>query len=268
MRRFLLIALVPLVVGCSGPAASPPAPAAVGGPVGAVTAPKPEAQAAAGKPEPKQSAKAETKPAADTRPQPQAAAPSVPKAVIAPPAENHGIALGQPFKSGANGSVVLVTNTTDQVMTFTVRTEYRKGADVISLSSKVSDLRPKQSWPAFSAGGRMIPSDPDSITVAVETVHAAASTSEKAEVMKMISVSEPKKVDGTDNVTVEITNNDPKGAHVLSVRSAYMKGDEMVAHGESGSPPRLAPGETLTVKVRPVTSLTTYDKVEVMVKTL
>ena len=262
MRRVLVIALVPLVVACSGPAVSTPAPAAVGGPVPAVTAPKPEAQAAVGKPEPKQASQAAAKPPAEAKPQ------AAPKAVIAPPAENHGIALGQPFKSGANGSVVLVTNTTDQVMTFTVRTEYRKGVDVISLSSKVADLRPKQSWPAFSAGGRLIPSDPDSITVAVEKVHSAGPTSEKAEVMKMISVSEPKKVDGTDNVTVEITNNDPKSSHVLSVRSAYMQGDEMVAHGESGSPPRLASGETLTVKVRPVTSLTTYDKVEVMVKTL
>ena len=266
MRRVLVIALVPLVVACSGPAVSTPAPAAVGGPAPAVTAPKPEAQAAAGKPEPKQASQAAAKPPAEAKP--QAAAPAAPKAVIAPPAENHGIALGQPFKSGANGSVVLVTNTTDQVMTFAVRTEYRKGVEVISLSSKVADLRPKQSWPAFSSGGRQIPSDPDSITVAVEKVYSAGPTSEKAEVMKMISVSEPKKVDGTDNVTVEITNNDPKSSHVLSVRSAYIKGDVMVAHGESGSPPRLASGETLTVKVRPVTSLTTYDKVEVMVKTL
>jgi hypothetical protein len=149
MRRFLLISLVPLVVACSGPAVTTPAPAAVSGPTGAVTAPKPEAQAAAGKPEPKQAsqapsqapAKTEPKPAAEAKSQTAAVASTAPKAVIASPAENHGIAIGQPFKSGANGSVVRVRNTTDQVMTFTVRTEYRKGADVISLSSRVMDLR-------------------------------------------------------------------------------------------------------------------------------
>src|SRR5688572_2581356 len=146
MRRFLLISLVPLVVACSGPAASPPAPAAVGGPASALTAPKPEAQSAAGKPAPKQAtSQPAAKPAAEPKPQPQAAAPAGPTATLAPPSENHGIAFGQPLKVGSNLAAVLVTNTTDQVMTFDVRIEYRKGDTVGEMTGTVSDLLPKQS---------------------------------------------------------------------------------------------------------------------------
>jgi hypothetical protein len=276
MRRLLLISVVPLVVACSGPAAPPSAPAAVGGgPASAAVAPRTESQPAAAKPEPKVASQApsQPKPVADAKPQAPAPtakpqAPAFPKATIAPPSENHGIALSQPIKSGANGAAILVTNTTDQVMTFTVTMEFRKGADTITLNSQVSDLRPKQSWLAFTAGPRLMPSDPESITAAVTAVKSATPSSEKAEVMKAITVSEPKKVEGTDNVTVEITNNDPKNSHVLSVRSAYMQGDALVAHGEPGSPPRVAPGETITVKVRPVTNLKQYDRIEVMAKAL
>lgn len=238
-----------------------------------MTAPRTESQpvsSSAAKPEPKVASQApsQPKPAADAKPEAQAAAPAFPKATIAPASENHGIALGQPIRSGANGAAVFVTNTTDQVMTFTVKIDVRKGADTITLSSKVSDLAPKQSWVAFSAGGKLMPSDPDSIAVAVETVHSAAPTSEKAEAMKAITVSEPKKVEGSTNVTVEITNNDPSKTYTLSVRSAYLHGDELIAHGEAGSPPRLQPGETRTLTVRPVTSLKTYDRVEVIAKLL
>ena len=267
MRRVLLISLVPLVVACSGPAASTPAPAAVGGPAAAVTAPKPEAQAAAGKPEPKQAARAETTPAAEAQTQPQAAAPAAPKVTTAPPAENRGIALGQPFKSGANGSVVLVTNTTDQVMTFTVKTEYRKGADAITLNSRVSDLLPKQSRPTFAAGGRLIPSDPDSIEVAVEAVHAAAPTTPKADEIRTVRMSEPRKVEGTANVAVDLTNTDPAKTFNVSLASAYMQGDDMVTHGE-GQAVALKPGETRTVTVRPVTVVKPYDRVDVTIKSV
>jgi hypothetical protein len=271
MRRLLLISVVPLVVACSGPAAPPSAPATVGGgPASAATAPRTESQPAAAKPEPKVASQApsQSKPATEPKPEVQAAAPAFPKATIAPPSDNQGVALGQPFKSGANGAAVRVTNTTDQVMTFTVKLDIRKGADTITLTSKVADLAPKQSWVAFSAGSKLMPSDPDSVAVAVETVHSATPTSEKAEAMKAITVSEPKKVEGSTNVTVEITNNDPSKTHTLSVRSAYLQGDEMIAHGEAGSPPRLQPGETRTVTVRPVTSLKTYDRIEVMAKLL
>ena len=281
MRRLLLISVVPLVVACSGPAAPPlpssgqAAPAAVGGgPASAAVAPRTESQPAAANPEPKVASQApsQPKPAADAKPQAPAATAKpqtgFPKATIAPPSENHGIALSQPIKSGANGAAILVTNTTDQVMTFTVKMEFHKGADTITLNSQVSDLRPKQSWLAFTAGPRLMPSDPERITAAVTAVKSATPSSEKAEVMKTITVSEPKKVEGTDNVTVEITNNDPKSSHVLSVRSAYLQGDVLVAHGEPGSPPKVEAGETITLKVRPVTNLKPYDRVEVMAKVL
>jgi hypothetical protein len=279
MRRLLLISVVPLVVACSGPAASTPAPAAVaGGPASAVSAPKTESQPAVGKPEPKVASQAtsqpqaasQAKPAADAKPQAPANAPAVPtgpKATIAPPSENHGIALGQPFKSGANGSVVLVTNTTDQVMTFTVKMEYRKGADTVTLTSTVSDLLPKQSRPAFAGGPKLVPSDPDAISVAVESVRSSAPTTPKSEQMKKIQVSQPKPVEGSSNVTVEVTNTDTSKSYNVSLASAYMKGDDMVIHGE-GQALMLKPGETRTVTVRPVTPVKPYDRVDVTVKSI
>ena len=244
MRRFVLMSIVPLLVACSAPAASTPA-----APPPAQATNQPAAKPAA-------EAKLDAKP--------QAAAPAAPKATIAPPSENHGIALGQPFKSGANGSVVLVTNTTDQVMTFTVKTEYRKGADSVTFTSTVSDLLPKQSWPAFAAGERLLPGDPDSISVAVDRMISAGPTSEKAEAAKKVTMSEPKKAEGSDSVTVEVTNTDAK-MHNVTLRSAYVKGDDMVAHGE-GDAAGLKPGETRVVRVRPVTAMKPYDRVAVTLK--
>jgi hypothetical protein len=261
MRRFLLISLVPFVVACSGPTASVSAPSApapvVGGPASALSAPKTESQPAA-KPAPQPASKDEAKPA-ETKPRATA-----PKATIAPPAENHGIALGQPFKSGANGSAVLVTNTTDQVMSFTVKTTYRKGDTSVELASRVSDLLPKQSRPAFAGGPKLVPADPDSISVAVTSVHAAAATTPRAEMQKKIKLSQPRPVEGSSSVTVEVTNTDETETFTVSLASAYIHDDDMVAHGE-GQVLQLKPGETRTVKVRAVTSLKAYERVEVSI---
>jgi hypothetical protein len=271
MRRFLLISLVPLVVACSGPATTPAAPA-VGGPASAVTAPKPDTQPAAAKPAAQSTsqpaAKTESKPASDAKPQAAAKpaaepASTMPKATIAPPSENHGIALGQPLKIGPNSTVVLVTNTTDQVMSFTVKTEYRRGAATTTFTSTVADLLPKQSRPAMAGGGQLIPSDPESVSVAVDSVKSTAPTTPKADAAKKVQVSEPKKVEGSSNVTVDITNGDA-ASHLISVKSAYMKGDEMVAYGE-GQAATMKAGESRTVTVRPVTPVKEYDRVEVSI---
>jgi hypothetical protein len=264
MRRLLLVSVVPLVVACSGPGATAPAPSTVGGPAAVTapqTAPQAASQPAAAKAEPKTASQA-AKPQPTAKPAAEAAGPAAPKASIAPPSENHGIALGQPFKSGANGSVVLVTNTTDQVMSFTVKTEYRKGADTTTVTSTVSDLLPKQSRPAFAAGGKLVPADPDSISVAVEKVVAAAPTTPKSDSAKMIQIGEPKKVEGSANVTVTVTNTDQTKTYNVSLTSAYMQGDEMVTHGE-GQAAGLKPGETRTVTVRPVTSVKPHETVNV-----
>ncbi len=244
MRRFVLMSIVPLLVACSAPAASTPA-----APPPAQATNQPAAKPAA-------EAKLDAKP--------QAAAPAAPKATIAPPSENHGIALGQPFKSGANGSVVLVTNTTDQVMTFAVKTEYRKGADVVTYTSTVSDLLPKQSRPAFAGGPKLVPPDPDSISVAVTSVQTAAATTPKAEMQKKIKMSEPQRVEGSSSVTVELTNTDAKESFNISLRSAYIHDNDMIAHGE-GQALQLKPGETRKVTVRAVTSLKAYERVDVSI---
>lgn len=81
MRRFLLISLVPLVVGCAGPVGSTPAPAAVGGPVSAVTVPKTEHQSAA-----VPTAQPTTAPAA--KPEPKAASHEKPALNAKPPTDN------------------------------------------------------------------------------------------------------------------------------------------------------------------------------------
>jgi hypothetical protein len=274
MRRMLLISLVPLVVACSGPASTQTAPAA--GPASVVTAPKPDVQPAAAQPAAKPDAKpaagqpaakpaAEAKPAAPTKPQMETAA-AAPKATIAPPAENHGIALGQPIKVGPNSTVVMVTNTTDQVMTFNIATTYRKGASEVVVSGTVSDLLPKQSRPAPAVSTTLIPSDPESITVAVTGVRSAAASSPKGDLARNIAMSEPKKVENSTNVTVEVTNNDSK-QHNVSVYSAYLQGDELVAYGE-GQAAGLKAGETRTITVRAVTPVKTNDRITVSARVI
>ena len=261
MRRFLLISLVPLVVACSGPAPRTPAPV-VGGPSSAVAVPKAESQPAAAKPAAQPTSQPEPKTGSSSAAtKPRAAAP---KATIAPPSENHGIALGQPFKSGANGSTVLVTNTTDQVMSFTVKTTYRKGDTSVELTGDVLDLLPKQSRPAFAGGPKLVPSDPDSISVAVTRVREAAATTPKAEMQKKIKLSEPQPVEGSSTVTVDVTNTDATETFHVSLASAYVHDDDMIAHGQ-GEALQLKPGETRTVKVRAVTSLSAYERVDVSI---
>jgi hypothetical protein len=270
MRRLLLISLVPLVVACAGPATPQAAPAV--GPASVVTAPKPDVLPAAAQP----AAKPDTKPAADAKPaaeakpaapaKPQMETAAAPKATIAPPAENHGIALGQPIKGGPNSTVVMVTNTTDQVMTFSIATTYRKGASEVVVSGTVSDLMPKQSRPAPAVSTTLIPSDPESITVAVTSVRSAAASSPKGDLAKNIAVSEPKKVENSTNVTVEVTNNDSKQQNV-SVYSAYLQGDELVAYGE-GQAAGLKAGETRTITVRAVTPVKASNRVTVTARVI
>jgi hypothetical protein len=273
MRRFLLISLVPLLVACSGPSVTTTAPSSVAGPAGvAVTAPKAEAPVVVNPPaEPKvgarttsstgsqsstpASAPSQAKPKVDTAPAPEI------RASIGSPAENHGIALGRPIKVGSNVGGLLVTNTTDQVMTFVVRVEYRKGDVVGEMTGTVSDLLPKQSRVANVNAYKLMPADPDSVTVSVVSVKSATPASAKGESAKNIKVGEPKKVENSSSVTVEVTNNDAK-AQSVSLKAAYMQGEELVAFGE-GQAAGLKPGETRTVTVRPISTMKAHDRVDV-----
>lgn len=115
-----------------------------------------------------------------------------------------------------------VTSTTDQVMSFTVKTTYRKGDTSVELSSRVSDLLPKQSRPAFAGGPKLVPADPDSISVAVTSVQAAVTTTPKAEMQKKLKLSQPQPVEGSSSVTVEVTNTDEKETFTVSLASAYI----------------------------------------------
>lgn len=278
MRRFLLISLVPLVVACSSPTVAPSVPAPAG-PASAASAPKTVAQPASGNPEPKQAAQApsqaapktEQRPAVESNPRTQAkpaeaAVPSGPKATIAPPAENHGIALGQPIEVGANLAGLLVTNTTDRVMTFDIKIAYREGDAVGEMTGTVSDLLPKQSRVAQANAYKLIPSNPDAVSVSVTGVKTAAPSTPKGDIAKNITVTEPKKVENSSSVTVEVTNNGTRTQNVALV-SAYMQGDELVAYGE-GSTAGLKSGETRTVTLRPISPMKTHDRVDVDVKSV
>ena len=135
---------------------------------------------------------------------------ALPEATIAPPAENYGIVLGQPINVGAGLAGLLVTNTTDQAMSFTIKIEYRKGHTVGEMTGTVSDLLPRQSRVAQANAYRLVPSDPDDVVVSVTDVTTVSPPTPTSETTKNVTVSEPRVVDGSSGVVVEVTNKDAR----------------------------------------------------------
>lgn len=285
MRHLLLISILPLAIACGLPTATVPAPAAVAvsGPAAAVGAhisvpnsdtsvPKPAAAQATApanqstaKAEPKQYSAATATPA--QKPLTTFALSSAgPHATIAPASENHGIALGQPLQIDANSIVLLVTNTTDQVMSFTATTTYRKGDHSVEFASAVADLLPKQSRPAVAAGGTPIPTGHDAVTVAVTHVQSAEATTPMGEIANHLTVGEPQPVANSTSVTATVSNNGPADQHV-SLQSAYLQNDEMVAYGE-GQATMLKPGETRSVTVSAITPVPMHTRVTVVARSI
>jgi hypothetical protein len=280
MRRLILIGLLPLLVACSSASAARPSPAA--GAAGVITAPKTETQAPshqhapsthhaasisgqhAVQPTAQAVTRTEQKPTGNGKPEPPAS--TWPMATVGTPAENRGIAIGQPLRVGPNSSVVLVTNTTDQVMTFDIATTVLKDGSEVQITGTVADLLPKQSRPAMATSTRLVPADPEAVRVTVTSVRTAAASTPKSDRAKRIVAGEPRPVETSSNVTVEVINNDSKPQGV-ALYVAYLQGDELVAYGE-GQAAGLKPGETRTVTLRAVTPIKPHERIAVSVRVL
>jgi hypothetical protein len=109
--------------------------------------------------------------------------PAKPQEVAKPTADpNRGIVFGKPVAVNPQLVAVLVTNTSDQVKSFTVKATYKQGDTILATASgAVNDIQPNQKRAATLAGVQPIPTSFESVRVDVDTMVQDAKTSPKAE---------------------------------------------------------------------------------------
>lgn len=166
---------------------------------------------------------------------------------------NKGIVFGEPvtFSSGGFSTVgLLVTNTTDQVKSFTVKATYKLGDDILATAvGAVNDLLPGQMRAASLISQDAIPSQFDSVRVDVDTMIVEDSTTPGASAASKIAFGKPA-LSGDANfvtVNVEVTNND-SNAHSFTVQSIFLQGEKLIGIG-TGAVNDLAAGQTKTASL-------------------
>lgn len=159
---------------------------------------------------------------------------------------NKGIVFGEPTILGEGGlaiGVVLVTNTTDLVKTFTVKATYKTDDKIVGTSSgAVNNLLPGQTRAAMLVAMEEIPSDYETVRVDVDTLLAERESTSQAETASQIIFGEP--VVGGFGVNVEATNKNER-PHSFTVQATFMRDGELVGFA-TGAVNDLAPGQTKT----------------------
>ncbi len=163
---------------------------------------------------------------------------------------NKGITFGEPVSfavSGLNIIGVPVTNTTDQVKSFTVKATYKVGEQIAATASgAVNDLLPGQTRAVSLLSQDAIPATFDSVRVDVDTMIVESTTTPGSEVAAKLAFGQPavKTNAGLSTVDVEVTNNDTVN-HSFTVQAMFLQGDKLVGIA-TGAVNDLAPGQTKT----------------------
>jgi hypothetical protein len=209
----------------------------------------------------------------------QAAAPAADKPAAAPATHaadkpvdaNRGITFGTPkvvSKGGLNTVLVPVTNTTDQVKSFTVKATFKNGSSVAATASgAVNDLLPQQKRVVALVSTDAIPATYDSVRVDVDTMVREAKTTTGADAARNISFGEPVVKGGAmPTVDVEVTNGD-SATHSFMVQGAFYDGDDVVGLA-TGAVNDLAPGQTKTASLLVQGSTKSSDQPAMAIDTL
>lgn len=167
-----------------------------------------------------------------------------------PMESNYGIIFGEPvsLETGASATVgLLVTNTSDQVKTFTLEATYKLGDNIVATAvGSVNDLAAGQTRAVVLTSQDAIPSQFDAVRVDVDTMLVESQSTPGAEVASKIAFGIPLVRDEGNftTVDVEVTNNDSV-AHAFTVQSIFTQGGRLTAIG-TGSVNEIAPGQTKT----------------------
>jgi len=170
-------------------------------------------------------------------------------------------------------SAVLVTNTTDRVMTFTVRAEFRRGETrVATATGLVADLLPGRQRAALldpaqecrdQYDGILIGTEYDAVRVGVERVLSEAATTPEAETASCITFEQPEIVAG--RLRVGVTSRGRLAAFTFQV--ALLRRGALVDLA-TGLVSTIQPGRTRSVELPSFGRLPGYDRMLVEVDTV
>lgn len=167
-----------------------------------------------------------------------------------PPDPNRGIQFGQPIifdNGGFQTASLLVTNTTDQVKSFTVKATYKSGDNILATASgAVNDILPGQTRAASLLSQDTLPAQFDTVRIDVDTMIVESSTTRGSTAASKLVFGTPA-ISGTGNfitLNVEVTNND-SDAHSFTVQTLALLDGKLVGVA-TGAVNDLAPGQTKT----------------------
>jgi len=176
--------------------------------------------------------------------------------------------FGQPITIRQNTVAALVTNTTDQVKSFTVKATYKNGDTILATASgAVNDLRPGQRRAVTLVSSSPLPSTFESVRLDVDTMVRDVRTTPAAEAAAKLRFGPPAIRRGNlPTMDVEVRNEDT-AAHSFTVQAAFLKGGNLVGVA-SGAVNDLEPGQTKTASLVSGSTIPEYDDILLAVDTL
>lgn len=204
-------------------------------------------------------------PAADDPPPADAAASDASSA-----AGNEGIELGPPVLFDAGGVTlvgVLVTNTRQETLSFSVKATFKSGDTVVGNAlGAVHAITPGQRRAAILLSAEPIAATFDSAEATVETMLGNMSGDQSA--AAKITFGTPTVTAGgrTSTVEVDVTNGD-SASHNVNVQSVFLKSGALIGIG-TGAVASLEPGQTQIAMMVVQGSTEGYDEVLVLVETI
>ncbi len=184
-------------------------------------------------------------------------------------ARSDGITFGRPVvvsKDGMGAVLVLVSNTTDEVKSFTIKASLsRANATVAQLAGAVNDLRPHEMRAADLMAFDGLPATYDRIDLSIDQVVTSTTSARAADVAAKLKLGAPSiaSADGSGRIRVPVTNDDVQ-PHSFTVRATFLSDGDLVgdAVGDVGD---LGPGQTSQVTLLPLGDTTSYDQVLVAI---
>src|SRR5438445_931437 len=177
---------------------------------------------------------------------PRSAQPSLARATIASPTAtvatrpspapadaNQGLVFGTPALIKFGGLTLVgvpVTNTTDQVDTFTAKATFKKGDQIVATAvGAVNDLLPGQQRAAALVSSSMLSDAYDSVRVDVDTLLSRERSTPAGDVARKVKFGPPSTTGGlVPTVAVEVTNS-ASAPNTLTVQDALSNIRNLIA---------------------------------------
>ena len=213
---------------------------------------------------------------------PRSAQPSLARTTIASPTAtvatrpttaladaNQGLVFGTPALIKFGGLTLVgvpVTNTTDQVDTFTAKATFKKGDQIVATAvGAVNDLLPGQQRAAALVSSSMLSDAYDSVRVDVDTLLSRERSTPAGDVARKVKFGPPSTTGGlVPTVAVEVTNSD-SAPHTLTVQAALYKSGNLIGIA-TGAINDLVAGQTKTATL--LGAVTGADDIKLAVDTV